>query len=276
MIERTDEEGVMPLSASRCATTPAAHPAGGHPHRWDSVRDLARPSRYRSSEHSSEERTGEASAGAGRADRTVVVLAVDLPAGDGSDVRPDLRRAVDAAVSDCGLRTVSEDHRGGLVLLVRARPARVLRDITPALVERFRSAGSPLPSVRVAVHDGSVEYAIRISDLPDVRRVLAASLRSRVVVAVSDDVYEAVVAPGHAGGSPSTYAPVLVEDGRRVWLNVPGYQRPPVDDDPPRSRGERAQRPADGVSIGNLFTGSVVNGPVYGGDHMDLRGGDRG
>lgn len=259
----------MPLSTSRFRTASGAGTTGGPTHRWASVRDLARPSRYRSSGEVNEERSAEATE---RADRTVVIVAFEPVAGG----REALRRDVDDALSGCGLAVVAQDHSGGLLLLVRARPVRVLRDLLPALIDMFRGREHREPVV-VALDGGSVEHAVAIATLPAHRRLLADAPRGRVVVAVSDEVYEAVVAPGYAGGNPSTYAPVPLADGRRAWIRVPGYARPPVGDERAhRHRDGTEGRPEAGMSGGNVFLHSVVNGPVYGRDHIDLRGGDRG
>jgi class 3 adenylate cyclase len=91
--------------------------------------------------------------------------------------------------------------------------------------------------------------AFRIVNGPGVKAVLRAADRAQSVVVVSDAVHHSVVRHGYRDIRPESYRR-LVDEGRTVWVRVPGYVEPPVPAE---------DRPVAGATPADTGAGRVVN-----------------
>jgi hypothetical protein len=138
---------------------------------------------------------------------------------------------------------------------------RVLADALPAEPQ--------LRTVRLALHYGDIApapddallTARRLANRPVLDDVLRATPGARIVVAATDDFYQAAVRPGHSGVDRAAFARVPGED---AWVRVPGFAAPQGLPSPPEpiepSRGY-------GNYVHNV-QGDYVGGDKIGGDKI--------
>ncbi|QFZ16990.1 hypothetical protein [Saccharothrix syringae] len=194
-----------------------------------------------------------------------------------------LREGLDAAGLPGGACRL-DDLGDGVLAVVDCEVLPVLDPLLDVAVDALarHNAAVPPPGwlrLRFGVHFGLVARdshgwvgdamttAFRVVNGAGVKAVLKAAERAQSVVAVSDAVHESVVRHGYRGIQPSAYRR-LVDDGRVVWVRVPGYAEPPV---PAGYAGDRPPAveppPAKVVHVhanGNAFTVDSIG-------HVDAR-----
>jgi len=177
-----------------------------------------------------------------------------------------------------GSTTFLDRGDGALLLMSADVPKKRVLDIWLRVFHRrlhdayVRSA--PRIQVRLAVHAGEVQssgggqvspdidFACRLVDAPEAKRILAATPSAPLAVVVSEAIYRQVVRPSAPELDPEAYTriPVQVkETSDTAWLQLPGWARVPV---PPQSRGEPASPASDAADADEPGSGNVFNGPV--------------
>lgn len=170
------------------------------------------------------------------------------------------------------------DRGDGAILLLRADvpKERVLGAWLGALHGRLQDAymrSTPRVQVRLAVHAGEVrpsgdgqvsrdiDFACRLVDAPEAKRILAAVPSAALAVVVSEAVYDQVVRPSGALLEPSAYVriPVRVkETDTTARLRLPGWATVPVPEpETPETPGKRSAPNADAPGTGGVFHGPV-------------------
>jgi hypothetical protein len=227
--------------------------------------------------------------------RVLAVLDVEDWSGrsavNAANIQRALRRIETEALTeaDIDVRGVGRQSRGDGAVL--ALPGDVAKEVvTTRFVEALRESiaeynadCAPGESVRIRlslnagdVLEGDGEWAgqpviaaCRLVDSAVIKRVLAASTGSPLVVVVSAAWYDAVIKEGHASGEE--YREVWVEEktfSSVAWVKVPGRTSPPglrSEDDPVwhdqgGSRGDAAD-PSRGSQPGRTGgdAGNIVN-----------------
>lgn len=180
-----------------------------------------------------------------------------------------------------------DDLGDGVLAVVDSEVLPLLDPLVDVVVDGLarHNAGVDPPAwlrLRLGVHFGLVARddhgwvgdemttAFRVVNGEGVKAVLRAAGRAQSVVVVSDAVHHSVVRHGYRGIRPGSYRS-LVDDGRTVWVRVPGYAEPPlpVQDDgptpaaPPPPAGKVVNVHTDGNN-GNVFTVDTIK-------HIDAR-----
>lgn len=166
-------------------------------------------------------------------------------------MRQRLRAAGDAAFAAVGVpaEAVAKLDRGdGMILLVRGDvPKQRLID---GWISEFHSRlerdyrRSPVRiQVRLAVHAGEIrrsaegylssdiDFASRLVDAPEAKRILAATPAAPLAVVVSEAFYRQVVRPSATVLKPDAYLRIRVqvkETDETCWLALPGWARVPA------------------------------------------------
>ena len=185
----------------------------------------------------------------GRAPRHMSIVVVDVTGFGRLDnlsqlqVRRSLNLAVRRAFRRAGIRwSLSIEDRGdGMIILVPAQKStvEVLDPVLPVLaaqIRRHNESAHLRIRLRISVHVGVVHRdatgwvgsdlttACRLVDSPVVRLHLHRRPEADLVVAVSEQVYQGVVAHRYRRLDPAAYEPVHVsvkELSTRAWVQVP-------------------------------------------------------
>jgi hypothetical protein len=232
-------------------------------------------------------------------------------------LRAQLYRIIREAMAEMGV-TMAElpvsDRGDGAFWLLPASASKV--DLTERFITALRTRLEAYAQVsnlraalrlRVVLHAGEVasdeqgwvgedlNTACRLVDLQELRDTLAANPRSRLVLAVSDSWYSAVVRHDYPGIDRAAFWPVpfhAKEVRQTAWLNLPGYGRPPgtgpgdqqADPAAPADRAGAAApgvpdpapaaepRPASVTYSGPFARATVIAREVYAGDRIDYGG----
>ncbi|WP_156077390.1 adenylate/guanylate cyclase domain-containing protein [Saccharothrix sp. NRRL B-16314] len=185
-----------------------------------------------------------------------------------------LHDALDAADLPAGRRRL--DDLGDGVLAVADSEVLPLLDPLPDVVSEGlarHNAGVRAEAwlrLRLGVHFGLVARdehgwvgdamttAFRIVNGAGVKSVLKAAGRAQSVVVVSDPVHDAVVRHGYRGIRPESYGK-LVDEGRTVWVRVPGYVQPPLPGDAPKPTGSATGKVFNAYNNGHVFNADTMN-----------------
>lgn len=203
------------------------------------------------------------------------------------DLRDVMYQALYHAMDESGLSRGQflEFERGDAVLIAVPDSPQIARrqfvdPFIPCLHGALSATSGAMPlRMRMAMHCGDIEMddrdgaisghavieTFRVCDSPQLRRVLAASRRSRLAVAASDVWYQTVLRPNHDLLPVGTYrsAEVVTEKYRgRVWLHVPGYDSPMGVDEPDAEASGSTPRAAvaDDRGGAGLLVGHIDNG----------------
>lgn len=193
-------------------------------------------------------------------------LAVDVQGYSGRDnrgqlaVQSRLKRLLDRALSRTGVSPAAalrQDRGDGQLVLLPAGVdeahviSTLLRELGVGLADGNTAGGDRL-RVRVAlaqgvVHEAATGYvgkavvdACRLVDAPPLRSVLTGTPGADLVVAVTGDLFQDVVANGYAGLSPEDFTQVPVELPDKafsadMWVAVPEVSRRPETGGRPRT-----------------------------------------
>ncbi|HWO67935.1 MAG TPA: hypothetical protein VNO31_48655, partial [Umezawaea sp.] len=160
--------------------------------------------------------------------------------------RDVMYRVLLAALDVAGLTAEKlriEDRGDGALVVVDSEVLPLLHPVVDEVVERLRrynASVGPLEwmRLRLGIHFGlvardaygwvgeAVTTAFRIVNGAGVKAALLAAPRAQSIVAVSDAVHGSVVRHGFRDLRPESYRDIL-DDGRKVWIRVPGYSTPP-------------------------------------------------
>lgn len=219
--------------------------------------------------------------------------------------RPALRNRIyevaEGAFERAGLAEevlFQEDRGDGILAVVEPRRTeRVAGEWVEHLHQNLRAAnaGAARPlrlrvglAVGPVTPDGhgfsgaAVDLACRIGNCAEAKRVLAAAEGAPLLIAVTDRLYQDVIAPGGRWIEPGhyrQYTAELPEGPYRPWFMVPGRQTPPLpgegdapaagEGDARRGAGERRAPTGEGPnSDGPTGDGPTGDGPTGGGDHF--------
>jgi hypothetical protein len=196
--------------------------------------------------------------------------------------RPGMRDRIyevaEVAFAQAGIaeaRLFQEDRGDGiLAVLEPRRTERVAGEWVEHLHQNLRKVNTTLKrplrlraglNIGPVTPDGhgfsgaAVDFACRIGNCPEARRVLAAAPGSPLLVAVSDRLYQDVVRHGGRWIEPGHYRQYdvrLREGPQRPWFMVPGRSAPPLpgegdayasgDADAPQGAGGRRSTTEDG------------------------------
>jgi class 3 adenylate cyclase len=100
--------------------------------------------------------------------------------------------------------------------------------------------------------------AFRIVNGEGVKEVLRAAGRAQSVVVVSEAVHDSVVRHGYRGVRSESYGK-LVDDGRAVWVRVPGYAKPPLSGDAPKATDTVPGKVFNAYNNGHVFNADTMN-----------------
>ncbi|HEX6343921.1 hypothetical protein [Umezawaea sp.] len=215
--------------------------------------------------------------------RNRAILVVDIEkSSERTDPRKAALRAALYGVLGGALRTMPphrvDDLGDGVLAVFDSDVLPVLDPLVGDLVQalwRHNATVDPPEwmRLRLGVHFGLVARdphgwvgdalttAFRIVNGAGVKAVLRAAPRAQSIVVLSDAVHQTVVRPGYAALQPETYRDLL-DDGRRMWIRVPGYATPPVATGAPAAEPVRVEAPpAKSISIkarGNVFTADTI------------------
>jgi hypothetical protein len=232
-------------------------------------------------------------------------------------LRVELYRIIREAMAETGISMAElpiSDRGDGAFWLLPASVSKV--DLTGRFVTALRTRLDAYAQVsnaraalrlRVVLHAGEVasdergwvgadlNTACRLVDLQELRDTLAANVRSRLVLAVSDPWYSAVVRHDYPGIDRSAFWPVAFhakEVRQTAWLSLPGYDRPPrtgpgdqqADPVAPADQGgpvgpsgpaptpAAEPGPAPVTYSGPFAQATVIAGEVYAGDRIEYGG----
>ncbi|MEV8440642.1 hypothetical protein AB0425_24945 [Actinosynnema sp. NPDC051121] len=195
-----------------------------------------------------------------------------------------LHDALDAAYPPTERRRL-DDLGDGVLAVVDAEVLPLLDPLPDVVAEGLARHNATVPPpawlrLRLGVHFGLVARdahgwvgeamteAFRVVNGPGVKAVLRAADRAQSVVVVSDAVHHSVVRHGFRDIRPESYGR-LVDEGRTVWVRVPGYAVPPLPREP-QAPGATTSAPAAGKVVtigtvqGNAFTVDTIT-------HLDAR-----
>lgn len=188
--------------------------------------------------------------------RAILVVDVERSSDRTDTVKAELRAvlyrvlhdALDAAYPPTERRRL-DDLGDGVLAVVDAEVLPLLDPLPDVVAEGLARYNATVPPpawlrLRLGIHFGLVARdahgwvgeamteAFRIVNGPGVKAVLRSVDRAQSVVVVSDAVHHSVVRHGFRDIRPESYGR-LVDEGRTVWVRVPGYVEPPV----PREAG---------------------------------------
>jgi hypothetical protein len=220
--------------------------------------------------------------------RSIAVVDLDCPSGTappaGADARTVLRELLAAAAADARMRLgdLRMEDRGDGVLLApepEVQADLLAEELVIALDARLHAQSSDLRA-RVALDQGPVacdddswvgvpvSTAFRLVNAPVLHDVLDRADRARVVVAVSDSFFRAVVR-GRLDPSVFSETTVADDDGlaaMTAWVRVPGYSAPPGVTSPERKPVGTARPDPDPDRAGATINIGYVGGDVVGRD----------
>lgn len=205
-----------------------------------------------------------------------LIVSVDFPGS--AEMRERIHQAARQAFGNVkvspGDWEMRDDADGQALILVRAKtsPVRILGVWLDQLHEELRKGDGP--QIRIGVHTGSgvtdVDLARRLARSETAYRLANASHAARVIVLVSDRIYQDVVGRRGRKVDPGFYRGVDVA-GTRAWVTVPGQTVPPTD----RAGGSEPGK-ASGTRTPSAPTGSAIvvgdrNNMIWAGGDVDVR-----
>jgi class 3 adenylate cyclase len=197
-----------------------------------------------------------------------------------AELRDALYRVLLGALDTAGLtaeRRRLDDLGDGVLAVVDSEVLPLLHPLVDEVVEGLRRYNATVDPpawmrLRLGIHFGlaardahgwvgdDVTTTFRIVNGAGVKAALRAAPRAQSVVVVSDAVHRSVVRHRYREVRPENYHELL-DDGRKVWVRVPGHSAPPapVADAlvPPRTEAPASKT----ISIkakGNVFTADTI------------------
>lgn len=180
------------------------------------------------------------------------------------ELRQAMYQVVRTALTDAGLdpeQIHQEDRGDGIVMIDPAAQTLRLagpfvRALDDALQEKARmTSAEATMRLRVALHHGICERdetgwvgdpinkTARLVDVPDLKNTLKAADEARMVLIVSDEVYDGVIRHDYRSIDSSAFGRIVFDAkelrDEAAWIYVPGRSYPPVL---PVERAEKAER----------------------------------
>ncbi len=197
-----------------------------------------------------------------------------------AELRAALYRVLLGALDAAGLtqeRRRLDDLGDGVLAVLDSQVLPLLHPLVDEVVEGLRRYNATVDPpawmrLRLGIHFGlaardahgwvgdDVTTTFRIVNGAGVKAALHALPRAQSIVVVSDAVHQSVLRHGYSGVRSESYGDLL-DDGRKVWVRVPGYATPPrpVAEAPASSRAEAPV--VKKVSIkakGNVFNADTI------------------
>jgi hypothetical protein len=213
-----------------------------------------------------------------------------------ASLRKNMYEVVQEAGTDAHLdwSAVTDLDRGDGVILLIPPPTSTV-DLAGAFVRALDANLKEKASMfseahrmrfRVALHQGlcqpdgkgwvgaAITTACRLVDADPPRTALRAAADARMVLIVSDEIYQNVISHGYRLIDAASFAPATLAGGEKAWVSVPGRAYPPGLEEPATPRSERPQprvpRQSGGIANhGSVFVqGDLVAGDKYQGDRV--------